>query len=129
MGYCIQQTDANFFIPAELFGSALEAIKTNLNEYQNHNRWADTEQVLSAKELSVALKHFRWRVGFNRLGDIDSIYFTGEKGGSYEPLFSWIAPYVVEGSYITMVGEDHATWRWYFDGQKCSTQNGRTVWE
>jgi hypothetical protein len=129
MGYCITQTESSFFIPKEHFHSALESIKASITNSRRELLWVDTDQVLTKTDLCSALRQLRWRASLNRDGDICDVSFQGEKSGDDDIIFRAIAPYVNEESYITMVGEDHATWRWYFDGQKCSTQNGRTVWE
>ena len=42
--------------------------------------------------------------------------FVGEKFLQDAELFDVLAPFVREGSFIDMRGEDDVAWRWYFDG-------------
>ena len=51
--------------------------------------------------------------------EMNSIYFEGEKYGDDDLIFNAIAPYVEDGSYIQMNGEDGAIWRWVFENGKC----------
>lgn len=140
MGYCMTQTDTRFFIPQEFHGLALAAIKElMLEKYTADNgmsvirsyRWVGTDEVVQSQTLQDALHAWRWEVPYhpNDSGDIDGLYFRGEKSGADNTLFRVLAPYVKEGSYISMRGEDGALWRWYFDGQRCIEQHGRVVWE
>ena len=139
MGYCIDQTASSFFIPQEYHGIALKAIKDfMLQSYTADSgmqvirsySWVDTDEVIQSETLPDALYAWRWEA-FDHAsdGDIDGIYFRGEKSGADDELFRVIAPYVKEGSYIAMRGEDGALWRWYFDGQRCIEQTGTVIWE
>ena len=138
MGYCITQTDTRFFIPQEFHGLALAAIKELMLEKYTADggvevilsyTWVNTDEVVQSETLSDALYAWRWEAETNPNGDIDAIYFGGEKQGSDECLFRVISPFVKEGSYISMRGEDGEMWRWYFDGQKCIEQYGTVVWK
>lgn len=51
-------------------------------------------------------------------GNIAFINFHGEKMGDETHMFKAIAPYVEDGSFIEMEGEDGSLWRWVFrDGE------------
>lgn len=139
MGYCMDQTASRFFIPQEYHGIALKAIKDFM--LQNYTAdggmqvirsysWVDTDEVIRSETLQDALYAWRWEASeYSSDGDIDGIYFRGEKSGADDELFRVIAPYVKEGSYIAMRGEDGALWRWYFNGQRCIEQTGTVIWE
>lgn len=138
MGYYIQQTEDRFFIPKEFHGLALAAIKDFMTkkysdsdgEYIGWFSWVNTQEVVSAKTLHDALYAWRWEAyPSDGESDIESIHFLGEKSGQDEELFRVLAPYVKEGSYIAMRGEEGDLWRWYFDGQTCREQEGRVVWD
>lgn len=145
MGYCIQQTDAHFFIPKEFHGLALRSVKALMTnsastlgnggiwrpneEPVRFFSWVNTDAVMKAETLEEALGAWRWESYTNDNGDIDGLYFQGEKSGQDEYLFLAIAPYVKDGSYIAMRGEDGDIWRWYFDGQTCIEQTGKVIWE
>ena len=150
MGYCITQTASNIFIPKELFSYALKEIKEGLNlrikaaldlrkiggepplgggHPYGELMWVDIDEVLTAKDFCDALRKFRWRATLDSEGHLCNLSFLGEKLGDDFPLFKTIAPYVKEGGYISMVGEDHKVWRWFFDGEKCIEQRPRLIWE
>jgi len=57
--------------------------------------------------------------------DITDIQFIGERRGGDEDFLKTIAPYVEPGSYIQMAGEDHAQWRWVFNGKTCKEVRGK----
>jgi len=50
---------------------------------------------------------------------ITDILFEGEKIGNESSFFKAIAPFVKEGSFIEMVGEDGEKWRWVFENGQC----------
>ena len=62
-------------------------------------------------------------------GNITSLSFYGDKL-SYDEgeMFKIVAPYVEDGSYIEMHGEDGAQWRWAFSGGDCQYITAKTVW-
>jgi hypothetical protein len=143
MGYYIQQTDSDIFIPKELFPLALQAIKKIMLDTKKMNggswdadgpqerwySWVDTSEVLKAETLKDALDAWRWEAYLSEGGDIADLTFVGEKSGQDEILLNVIAPYVKEGSYVSMRGEDGELWRWYFDGERCVEKYGRVVYE
>jgi len=55
--------------------------------------------------------------------------FEREKIGQEDLLFDAIAPWVREGSYIEMSGEDDAMWRWVFRGGGCHEVTPTITWE
>lgn len=142
MGYCMDMQECSFHIPAEKFGEALAAIKALMidtesmsgGSYQGGMQtgkwfsWVHTESVWSAEGLPEALSAWRWKAYLSERGDIDYLSFTGEKSGDDRVLFSAIAPYVTDGSYISMRGEDGFLWRWFFQNGECSEQEGQIVW-
>ena len=143
MGYCMDQTDSKFHIPASKFTDALAAVKALMLDTASMSggswtggdkveRWyalVNTESVLEAETLTDALYAWRWRAYTNDSEDIAIIYFHGEKSGQDDILFKAIAPYVTAGSHVAMHGEDGAVWRWYFDGTNCIKQKGKVVYE
>lgn len=135
MGYCMDQTGSSFFIPKELFGPALQSIFAVMMEdssggYQQIRdfQWVSGDEVLRAKTLPDALKAWRWRPRLDGDDNIVDIHFTGEKSGGDYILFNAIAPYVRDGSYISMCGEDNYLWRWFFDEGVVHEQEGMIVW-
>jgi hypothetical protein len=131
----MDQTDSSFFIPKEFFGPALQSIFAIMTEESSGGlqqiqdfRWVSGDEVLRSKTLSNALKAWRWRARLDKDDNIVDVHFTGEKSGDDYILFNAIAPYVRDGSYISMRGEDHYLWRWFFDEGVMHIQEGMIVW-
>lgn len=143
MGYHMWQDDCNFVIKAANFPAALQAIKDLMLNKEDMDggswsgevhteRWysfVHTDAVMESETLIDALSAWRWDAETREGGDIYFISFTGEKSGQEKLLFRAIAPYVKNGSYICMRGEDGALWRWYFEDGTCKDQEGRVIYE
>ena len=96
MGYYINQEEAQFVILKENFSRCLDAIKGLMSQTDKMSggswsggvqtarwfSWVDTESVLSAETLVDALAAWRWEASLDKDGNIDDIYFRGEKAGS-----------------------------------------------
>jgi len=135
MGYSMWCMESDFKILQENHDKALEAIKAlagkeTITGYGTpHFSWVTTEHFLKARHIEDALEEWRWSVEFNERGDISSIGFEGEKLGDEDVLFNAIAPFVVEGSYIQMGGEDQYSWRWVFVDNRCVEIPGKTTYD
>jgi len=132
MGYYMDQIEADFEIKHDLQEKALEAIKNLASGSDSprhlHYAWVNDGEYCDAKDLDTAMDAWRWHVERNEDGDIDYISFEGEKLGDDEILFNAIAPYVTQGSYIQMSGEEGCIWRWVFDGEKCAEIYPKIEW-
>lgn len=84
---------------------------------------------MKAETLEEVLKAWRWDADTNEAGDIVDLQFQSEKLGDDKVLLNAIAPFVKEGSYIKMHGEDNSTWRWHFDGKTCVEKAGTVSFE
>jgi len=126
MGYCMTQQEQSFFVAKEHHEAALEAIKANAKYLKC---WIDTDRLLEAKTLEDALFIARWDANIDAEGNISDIWFHREKLGDEDALFQVIAPYVKEGSYIQMCGEDNSMWRWTFNGKECVEIQAHVSWE
>jgi hypothetical protein len=138
MGYYVKNTESHFFIPKEYHGMALQAIKDFMLKTYTADSGdqvirsfyrVSTDDVVSSDTLFDALNAWRWDAYTEENGDIIDLSFDGEKLGEDELLFHVISPYVKEGSFIVMHGDDNYTWRWYFNGKTCKEQAGRIIWE
>jgi hypothetical protein len=140
MGYCINQVGQRFFIHKKNFSPALSAIKalaTRTNEMSGGSwgpvfgrtaswySWVRTEEFLNAQTLDEALQVWRWEPQIDERGNIYLLNFVGEKLGQDDILFQAIAPYVRNNSYIEMMGEDGARWRWVFRNGECVEKEGK----
>jgi len=124
--------DASFVIKNENMEGALQAIKQLCSLEQKigggvswdgkrerkHFCFVDSQEILNADTLLDALDVWRWEADMDENGICD-ISFTGEKYGDDQILFDAIAPYVEDGSYIQMCGEEAEIWRWIFKNGKC----------
>ncbi len=141
MGYSMQQRQSKFFIASEHKELALAAIKnlaltvqvngrgsmTDRNGITRHYSWVDNN-FANQSTFEAAMKSWRWLTTVNSNGDIVTIEFDSDRLGQELFLFAAIAPWVKEGSFIEMVGEDSAMWRWYFTGFGVLEQNAVVMW-
>lgn len=139
MGYYVQQIDQQFFIAKNDCKKALTAIKKLAQHADkmsggssNGERWfswVTTSDFVNAKSLEEALSAWRWLAEQDKDGNIAYLYFEGDKLGDEETLFDAIAPYVKDGSYLEMSGEDGARWRWGFEDGKCKEREAHIDFE
>ena len=90
MGYCIQQQASCFFVDAQVAGL-----------------------------VAGLLKDYHYRPSFDNRGNIDGVEFCAEKLHEEFSMFREIAPFVRDGSFIEMRGEDSLVWRWVFRDGTC----------
>jgi hypothetical protein len=130
MGYCIDQTDSSFVIFKKDFDVCLVAIKQMASDWlaagNGEPSWVDLRNALKANSLQDAFNEWRWTVYLDDAGDIGGINFDGEKSGQDYKLFECIAPFVKDGGFICMRGEDEAQWQWVFNKGKCEEVEGIT---
>lgn len=123
MGYYMNLMKADFKILKNNHDNILKAIKelagkeTIKDSGGRHFSWVETRDFLEARHIEDAFKAWRWEVSFDENDDINDISFNGEKSGDDDIFFKAIAPFVVDGSYIQMQGEDGYIWRWIFKGK------------
>ena len=99
MGYCMDMQDAQFFVSAE-----------------------NTGRVFAMTE------NYCYNFKLNAEGDITAIEFQGEKLRDDYEMFQKIAPFVRDGSFLEMMGEDGALWRWVFRNGRCQEVNAIVSW-
>lgn len=143
MGYYMDQRGYNFIILAKNKEAALNAIKA-LADYpdkmsggqykggkteEKWYSWVSTEDFVNAKTLQEAMEAWGWGLQEERGGDVIGINFNGEKLLDDAILFAAIAPFVQDGSYIHMEGEDGFIWRWLFKDGQMEEQSGRVVFD
>ena len=140
MGYCMHQLDWHVKIASADKAGALAALKAMDNSNGN-GRWDDGQgygpqwswvsqrDVNEADTLEEALDAWRWHATTGKNGDIHSLEFVCEKYGDDPVMFKVLAPFVEDGSFIEMQGEDGERWMWKFGGGKVETFQGQTVYE
>lgn len=139
MGYYMEQVDSSFTIKKENIQKAWDSLiglfkieKKSIHDSSGwHYSWINTEDVLNSATFEDAMDEARWSVTINPLsGDINGIYFNGEKyGGDETIILSSIAPYVKNGSYIIMQGEEGERWKWKFVDGEIEEIFGRFVFD
>lgn len=80
------------------------------------------------RSLKKVLENLGWVVYETSTNSITIMSLTDEKYKDDEKYFSVLAPYVKEGSYINIKGDDNY-WQWYFDGEKLIEKQGRLVFD
>jgi len=134
----MQQISCNFDIEKENVKKALEALKAldpakdgahGGSRHETWFSWVDTETYQNAETLHDAMIEWKWKIDTDEeTGDVENIFFVGEKLGDDPILFNAIAPFVKKGSYIEMQGEEGDRWRWVFDGKKCHELSPEIKW-
>lgn len=137
MGFYMNQTDSSFFIDKKDFDKALAAVKAlkNVNallvsgaSMSRRYSWVQ-ENFDEAKTLPDILKAWRWQAQLDKEENISDLNFTGEKLGEEMILFEALAPYVKNGSYIEMRGDENSLWRWVFENGSVVDKTPRVSWD
>lgn len=128
MGYRMDMTDANFFLPKESHSAALKAIQALVSKGQCYT-WIRFKGDSSWERLEDAFSSWRWSVSFDDDENINNIQFDGTHSGDEEILLETLAPFVRSGSYIEMIGEDGGIWRWVFKDGEFGTVYPAVTWE
>lgn len=138
MGYYATQTDSHVVIDKCDFPKVIQAIhalaKTaerdggGYSKGKKHYSWIGNnfDKIEDIEEL---FQYWRWETFFDSEGNICDLNFSGEKLGDDEILLNAIAPFVKEGSYIQMAGEDDVMWRWKFSADKMLEIHPKITWE
>ena len=139
MGYCISMDSAEFFIEVKHMPDVLAAMKKMFEpaEIQKHAglakatrySWMGDANPQEWQHAKEGFQEWGYPVGFDEMGNIVEIDFELEKMGGEEKMFRAIAPWVKDGSYIHMHGEDGSQWRWLFKGGACKTQDAVITFE
>ena len=133
MGYCMDQREQEFFIPVGSLSDTVAAIQAlhgseSIGDSSGkHFSWVEQDFHKHSDPARI-FNAWRWNVEMDDDGNIDTIYFDGEKLGDDNTLFNAIAPFVREGSYIEMQGEDGSMWRWTFDGKAMTEKNANITY-
>lgn len=123
MGYSICQVDSNFEIKKENIDSA---IKAAINISQKNYAWTlKKEDFTNPKKV---FQVWQWDLSFDDNGNISGISFAGDKLVNELFFLEIIAPFVTEGSFIEILGEDGERWRWVFKDAKCITVEAIIIW-
>lgn len=130
MGYYISVQEVKFYIPKENIQGAYEAIKAlhGKETRGDHFAWVSHE-FYKLPDFKSIIEDWGWSVEFDSEGNINNLSFDREKIGDEQILFDAIAPFVKEGSFIHIVGEEAEQWKWVFKNNKCVEIQPKVVWE
>lgn len=123
MSYYMSQRETKFKFKDGKDEEILNAIKDAVNKGKLTS-WVNEIAVNNSDLFEDALSECRWEY----YEDDSSLWFEGEKLGSDYELFCAIAPFVEDGSYIEMSGEDGCLWRWVFENGKCEEIYPTIIW-
>lgn len=125
MSSSMSQLNASFFLHKNFIAKALQAIKDLPDK---DYIWVE-RSFRTINNLPDILKAWGWQIIFSDDRDVSDIHFNGEKLGDEDDLFAAIAPFVREGSYIEMVGDEGYRWRWFFHNGKVFNQPAKFVYD
>jgi len=127
MGYNVELACARFRIANENFDAVL-SIMRNMGEKDEGYWYVNNKELARAQTIRDAFLAWRYRVDFDKDG-ICSISFDGDKLGEDDALFNAISPYVENGSFIEMHGDDGYLWRWVFHNGECKEIRPTITWD
>lgn len=145
MGYCVDMTINNLFIPLEKVNDALKAINAlhNLQTMKDNQcgggtfqggkqtnwsySWVDNPPTGGFKSLEEALDAWRYTAS-NQDGNCVVEYFNGEKLGDDTTIWEALAPFVNPKAEIACRGEDGALWKWVFNNGKFKELSGTVTY-
>jgi hypothetical protein len=117
------QTATKFLIKSERLPALLAALKS-----LEAGRWVNESEIDRATTVEEILCAWRWSPTVNEDSDLVDLFFMGEKYGDESALFNTLAPYVEDGSFIEMRGEDGGQWRYYFSEGECREIDAVISW-
>ena len=127
MGYYMNNRGCAFSMPVSEADNALNALKELFSNGYIAG-WVEGRRVLEAKTFEDALGECRFEVEKDS-DKYDYLYFSGEKySGNEMDILGAIAPFVEDGSYIEMFGEDGEIWRWVFHKDGMEEKSAKIIW-
>jgi hypothetical protein len=113
VSYCVTQFDCEFaFKDADVELAAWDAVRRRV------------DAVSHCDDIDEVLHELGW--------DRHDTYLdrnTSRLSSVTDDVFKAIAPYVKKYSFIVLVGEDGAIWKYAFDGEKCRIVPGAITFE
>ena len=128
MGLCMRLHDSRFFISKNNKPKALDALKALARGSMEKIGFTHPGDILDCIYLEDALSKCRWSCTHNDNTDIIGLDFEGEKHGQDHRFFEAISPFVGDGSYLEMRGEDGSHWRWSFNRGKFKEIDAKVSW-
>ena len=120
MGYNMYLMDYSVHIKKEDFADALNAVKA---------AFPHDKDVQNSIELEEVMYEFYYYPEHDNQGNICDICFDGEKLQDDDIFWSALAPYMEDGDFIEMEGDDFNRWRWVFKDGVCREIQSTITWE
>lgn len=113
MGFYAHSYESDFLILQKDFESLKKAVM-QMYDYCSGEQWEKAD-------IGSVLLEFGFSCDHNQKGDLGSVWYEDQKfySSDVKTFFDVIAPFVVEGSYISFLGEDDCMWAYYFNGTTC----------
>ena len=132
MGYCVEMKECKFFIKKEniekAFNTLRDYAKTKIENKEGLS-WIDLHSVAYSETLTEALESCDFDILYNDNGDVYDVDYISEKLGDHDVILNVIAPYIEDGSYLQMYGEDGDIWRWCIKDNECYWKTPKIIWE
>lgn len=134
MGYYMHVRETDFRIRHENVLPALKAIRalhgkeSIMDGSGRHFSWVP-QDFHERDTFEETLECWCWSPLLDEEGNIEDLCFVGEKRGDDDILFGALAPFVEDGSYIEMQGEDGERWRWIFAKGTMRRRTPKVVWD
>lgn len=138
MGINIYDMSSEFRVPKCHHSAALAALKNFSGgetvtkahfpalKGDNHYAFVTSTDFVDAENLFEAMIAWRWVLEEDTNGDAIEPSFNGEKLGDEDILFSAIAPFVEDQSYIQVFCHDEeCVWRWVFEKSQVRREYAR----
>jgi hypothetical protein len=131
MGYHVSVSVCNVVIPKAKVAGALKAINLLHEEAGegHHFSWVDNPSKNGFEDLVKAIEAWRYSAKKLKNGNVEIVYFLGEKLGDDEILFTALAPFIKGGGAIEYAGEDAEQWRYEFVKGKMVEKHAVISWE
>lgn len=120
MGYNMYLMDYSLHIEKNNFTPALDAVKA---------AFPKNEEIQLFTALEDVMVEFCYVPDYNENGDICGFDFDGEKLQDDDIFWSALAPYMEDGDFIEMEGDDFNRWRWSFRNGTCHEIKPTLIWE
>lgn len=134
MGYYADPIEIDFTIPADKVAAALEAV--NANETFTESSYvsipnSDAESSQRKVYTSLAEAVNDWTT-FESTVDDENGFCLGRSHDKYltytDDVLAILAPFAKEGSYVRLIGEDHALYGFVVKDGKLEEQYGQITW-
>lgn len=132
MGTYFEVRDTLFRIPAKHKPAARDALVALAAHYRTASEFGfpfvSEKEVMEAETFEQALFACRWDATIGYYGDVVDVVFIGEKLGAESSIWSVLAPFVDNGSYIEIVADGPDLFRWTFVGGKLYEDEPTITW-